>query len=124
MATWACGECGEEENGAADALCLSCDAPRPAAAAEAAHDSDDKYKGFLVAVVRALEDLPGKKLRVAVLDVGGGATLSVVTNAPNVNVGSHCCVATPGAVVGELVIKKTSVAGVVSEARLQARQLL
>lgn len=119
---WECPEC-TQENEASDAVCVACDAPRPAPAPDAA-DDDDRYAGYKVALVTACEEVPGKKLRVVTLDVGPGAQpLRVVTAAVNVGVGSRVVVATVGARVpdgsGDTVpVKKASVGGVVSEGML------
>ena len=150
---WTCPECAEEENGAEDAVCQSCDAPRPAA--EGAAGEPERFAGLVVALVLELTEAPGgKKLKVCKLDIGKGSeavsktsgrssaslahpcllllrathlfaslqAITVVTNAPNVNLGSRVIVATLGAKVesdgSELVVKKMLVGGVMSEGML------
>jgi tRNA-binding EMAP/Myf-like protein len=121
-AEWVCAEC-ECENDATDALCAACDAPRPAAAPQG-DGGDERYAGYKVALVTAVEEVAGKKLRVVTLDTGvAGQHLRVVTAATNVVQGSRVVVATVGALVpdgaGETVaVKKASVGGVPSEGML------
>ena len=122
-AGWECPECAQE-NEAADALCCACDAPRPATEAAAGGDEAVRYAGYAVGLVLTCDDVPGKdKLKKLSVDVGGGQPLTIATNAPNVGAGTRCVVATAGARVpdgagGELVVKKATVGGVVSEGML------
>ena len=58
------------------------------------------------------------------MDVGGGTTLSIVTNAPNVAEGSRVVVATVGALVEEEPVKRASVGGVMSEGMLCSNLML
>ena len=121
-AGWECPECAQD-NEAADAACCACDAPRPAEAA-ACDGESGRYSGYAVGLVLTCEEVAGKdKLKKCSVDVGGGRVLTVATNAPNVGAGTRCVVATAGARVpdgagGELVVKKTTVGGVASEAIL------
>lgn len=115
-APWVCAEC-ENENPASADPCEACDAPRPASAA--AGGGDSPFPGLKVGLITSCEPVAGKdKLKKIVLDIGAAAPITVVTNAPNVADGVRVVVATVGAEVGDLVIKKTSVGGVISEGML------
>ena len=122
-AGWECPECAQE-NEAGDAVCCACDEPRPAAEAASGDGEPGRYAGYAVGLVLTCDDVPGKdKLKKLTVDVGAGQPLTGATNAPNVGAGTRCVVATAGARVpdgagGELVIKKTTVGGVVSEGML------
>eukprot|EP00744_Colponema_vietnamica_P031590 GILI01050325.1.p1 GENE.GILI01050325.1~~GILI01050325.1.p1 ORF type:complete len:165 (+),score=44.40 GILI01050325.1:49-543(+) len=121
---WECPECCNE-NEAGDATCQACDASRPDSSG-ATEEADSRYAGYKIGLITTVEELSatagGKKLRKVTVDVGAGAELVVVTNAPNVKDGMKTVVATPGAVVeadGESVkIKPTSVGGVISQGML------
>eukprot|EP00667_Euglena_gracilis_P026125 EG_transcript_31175 len=124
MASWACPDC-EFENEAADETCGSCDAPRPAAPAAAPADDAGRYPGFKVGHVTTCEPVAGKdKLKKLAVDVGGGVSLTIVTNAPNVDAGCRVVVATVGAIVEDEPVKKASVGGVVSEGMLCSNPML
>eukprot|EP01116_Phalansterium_solitarium_P008539 TRINITY_DN22459_c0_g1_i1.p1 TRINITY_DN22459_c0_g1~~TRINITY_DN22459_c0_g1_i1.p1 ORF type:complete len:175 (+),score=62.01 TRINITY_DN22459_c0_g1_i1:80-604(+) len=111
---WECTEC-MQENTAADAVCVACETPRPAADVADAED-DSRYKGFVVGLVLSAEPVEGKdKLLELKVDIGAAAPLPVVTNAPNVSTGSRIIVATVGATVGDVTVKKAKVGGVTSE---------
>ena len=115
---WTCSAC-ENENDSAAETCEACDEPRPAAPA-AAGDSP-----FKVGRVLTCEAVPGKdKLRLLSVDVGAAAPLPIVTNAPNVEVGSHVVVATVGAVVEDTTVKAARVGGVLSEGMLCSNPML
>ena len=122
-AFWECAECGEQENGADDAACVACDAPRPAAAAAGGGEDAGRYAGYAVGLITTCEDVAGKdKLKKLSVDVGG-RTLVIATNAPNVAVGTRVVVATVGSSVpdgsgGEVAVKKATVGGVISEGML------
>ena len=117
---WVCAEC-ENENDGSRAECEACDAPRPAAAAAAAAAAGGggggRLPGYLVGEVVECEAVPLKdRLRRLLVNVGGAAPLTVVTNASNVAVGLRVVVATAGAALPDgAVVKKTSVGGVASE---------
>ncbi len=96
-AAWECPECAQE-NEAGDAACCACDAPRPAPAGGADEEEASRFAGFKVGSVLTCEDVPGKdKLKALTVDVGAAEALKIVTNAPNVAVGSRVVVATIGA---------------------------
>ena len=123
MSSWVCAEC-ENENDAARAECEACDAARPAAAAAAgagASAGGAARAGFVVGLITECAGVPGKdKLKQLRVDVGAaaGGALQVVTSAANVAVGLRVVVATVGATVGDDVVKRTTVGGVVSEGML------
>jgi tRNA-binding EMAP/Myf-like protein len=79
---------------------------------------------FVVALVTACEDLSGGKLKKCLLDVGGDEPLTVVTNASNVREGTRTCVALVGTEVEDVLVKKTSVGGVMSEGMLCDAKML
>lgn len=113
---WHCDAC-DYDNEPSLADCESCGAKKPVMS------SDDKFSGIVVAVVQDLDAIEGKdRLKKLKLDIGKDAPIVVVTNAPNVSVGSRLVVATAGARVSvdgnELTVKKTSVGGVMSEGML------
>lgn len=113
---WVCAECENENPTSADP-CEACDAPRPAAGGAGGDVSSSS--GYKVGFITSCEPIAGKdKLRKLVLDIGAAAPITVVTNAPNVAEGVKVVVATIGTEVGEIVIKKTAVGGVVSEGML------
>lgn len=74
---------------------------------------------IVVARVLEAEPVAGKeKLKRLVLDVGGGQSIQVVTNAPNAEAGKRVVVAQVGAEVGNVVVRKATVGGVASEGML------
>jgi tRNA-binding EMAP/Myf-like protein len=79
---------------------------------------------FVVALVTACEDLSGGKLKKCTLDVGENVPLTVVTNASNVREGTRTCVALVGTEVEDVLVKKTSVGGVMSEGMLCDAKML
>ena len=65
------------------------------------------------------EPVGGKdKLTQVEVNVGGEDPLRIVTNAPNAKQGNRVVVATIGATVGDVVVKKASVGGAPSEGML------
>lgn len=122
MSTWECKECEYADNAASSSACEACDAPRPEAAAtggDPSADSDDPYRNIVVGKVLSVDAVPNyDKLRAAVIDVGAGSPLTIVTNATNVAEGQHVVVAKVGATVGEVQVKKATVGGVASEGML------
>jgi len=76
--------------------------------------------GFVVGKVADLEKVAGKdKLLKLNVDVGSGAPLTLVTNAPNVSEGSHVVVAMVGTELNDgTEVKKATVGGVSSEGML------
>ena len=66
-------------------------------------------------VITEADAVAGKnKLTKVQIDIGAEDPIQVVTNAPNAKEGNRIVVATVGAIVGETVVKKTSVGGVAS----------
>jgi tRNA-binding EMAP/Myf-like protein len=113
---WKCLSC-DAENPFEEAVCTECgdDRPADAVAPAAAEDKDDRYYRYRVGAVLECEPVPNKtNLKQLVVDVGAGAPLQIVTNAPNVSAGVHIVVALEGATVNDEVVKKASVGGVVS----------
>lgn len=115
---WTCAECGQEhtDEDASAKECVACGHPKPQPEAAAGDDEDDKYKGIKVGLVREVEELD-EKLKACTIDIGG-ADVSIVTNAANVAEGSRVVVATVGAVIQDIEVKKKSVGGRASEGML------
>ena len=122
---WTCPECMYEHEGeeAAEEKCLACEAPRPARPGggdddEGEGDEQQRFKGFKVGQIEAVEELAGK-LSAITVDVGAGEPLNVVTSAPYMAEGQRVCIATVGATItqkgDEVVVKKTTVGGRKSE---------
>ena len=108
MPSWTCAEC-ENEGNEGDA-CEACNEPRPAA--PAADGAGGSFKCGLVLSAAPLKD----KLKLLSVDVGAGAPLAIVTNAPNVVDGSRVVVACVGATLPDgTVVTKRSVGGTTSE---------
>ena len=152
MTNWACEECGEEENGEDDSVCQSCDAVRPAAATASGSEPDRFAGLVVALVLELTESgkklkvckldvgggsekvrrrcAPSHLPRLQLFERCGHVSppsrsvqaITVVTNAPNVNLGSRVVVATVGAKVEcdgtELVVKKMMVGGAMSEGML------
>lgn len=116
MAEWMCPSCTyANEDG--DAECCACGVAKPAAAAPS--NSDDPYANIVVGLVVEAEAVAGKdKLLRLTVNVGSGQNVTLVTNAGNVATGSRVVVALPGAVVGDITVKKAVVGGVASEGML------
>ena len=75
---------------------------------------------FIVCSIVTCEPVPAKdKLKKVEVDVGDGTLVTVITNAPNVRVGTRTVLATVGTeleVSGEeITVKKTNVGGIFSE---------
>ena len=107
---WTCPEC-EQENEAEDLLCIACEEPKPAFV-------DPRYAGYKVGLVVSVELVDGKNLAKLEVDVGGDEPLAIVTNDLKLREGARCVVATIGAAVGEIEVKKASVGGHKSEGML------
>ena len=117
---WTCKEC-EYENEAGASECEACGEARPqdAAGADAGGDPDDAYFNVVVGVVLEVAPVPNKdKLLALQVDVGGGTTVPIVTNAGNVAEGSRIVVAKVGATINETPVKKANVGGAISEGML------
>lgn len=86
---WECAECAQE-NEAGDEACLACEEPRPQN--DSGHGGDDKYAGYKVAEILAVEDVAGKaKLRVVQLDIGNGAEKAIkVHSVTHILAGTFC----------------------------------
>ena len=112
MPLWTCAECDNDDNAAED-VCDACGEPR---AAVPAADSSP-LAGFVVGLVLSCEGVPGKdRLKLLSVDIGRAAPVPIVTNAPNISAsGVRLVIATIGARVGDVVVKRTSVGGVQSE---------
>lgn len=115
---WHCDAC-DYDNELSLTECESCGAGKPAPDVQ----SDDKFAGIVVGIVQAIDGIEGKdKLRKLKVDIGKETSLVVVTNAPNVALGSRVVVACCGSRVtidgNEVTVKKTSVGGVMSEGML------
>eukprot|EP00793_Prasinoderma_coloniale_P000592 PRCOL_00003740-RA len=100
---WTCPECMYEHEGDDD---------------EGEEDEQQRFKGFKVGQIEAVEELAGK-LSAITVDVGAGEPLNVVTSAPYMAEGQRVCIATVGATItqkgDEVVVKKTTVGGRKSE---------
>jgi tRNA-binding EMAP/Myf-like protein len=73
----------------------------------------------VVGLVEVCEGVSGKdKLKQLRVNVGAGAPLQIVTNAPNVEVGKRVVVALVGSEVGGETVKKVAVGGAMSEGML------
>ena len=116
---WVCTECAQEHEGedASATECIACGEIRPTSEPTVAtEDADDKYRGFKVGVIHSIEDI-SDKLKACTIDIGTG-NVTIVTNATNVEEGTHVIVATVGAVVGEDKLQKRSLGGRTSEGML------
>jgi tRNA-binding EMAP/Myf-like protein len=110
MPSWTCAEC-ENEGNEGDA-CDACNEPRPAAPATGGAGGASGFKCGLVLSASPLKE----KLKLLSVDVGAGAPLAIVTNAPNVVEGSRVVVACVGAALPDgTVVTKRSVGGASSE---------
>lgn len=116
-------EAVDEDGDASEVFCLTCGEEFTIKEAGA-----DKFKGFAIGLVTAVEPVPKRELKKAQVDVGSATPVVVVTNAKHCNVGDRVVVATVGAVVpagavlgedpGAVEVKATSVGGVKSHGML------
>jgi tRNA-binding EMAP/Myf-like protein len=120
MASWTCPACDFDGNEPSDLACVNCEEPRPAAASpSAAGDAPSAFDHYAVGLIVACDDIAGKdKLKKCVVDIGAAEPVHVVTNAPNAKPGLRVVVALPGAVVGDVVVKRTQIGGVPSNGML------
>ncbi len=118
MPQWSCNACGFDGNDECDAVCGACDEPRPTAPSGTTAN-DSPFANLAVGLIVSVEDVPGKdKIKKCIIDVGGNDLIDVVTNAPNVKPSLRVVVALPGAVVADVVVKRTQIAGVPSNGML------
>ena len=124
MSSWQCTACDYDNAPDADA-CEACGEARPAGGA-AAEDPDDPYHHIKVGRVLASESIKDGKLKQLSVDVGAGAPLQIVTNAPNVHDGSLVVVACVGAEPAgiEGPVKAATVGGVLSAGMLCSPPML
>ena len=82
-------------------------------------------EGVITGKILACEPHPNAdRLTVCTVDIGDGSPRSIVCGAPNAVAGPVACVAPPGIAIGDLVIAKRKLRGVVSEGMLcSAREL-
>lgn len=71
--------------------------------------------GIAVGAVQKCDPIPDTHLSACVVDVGDGATRSIVCGAPNVAAGQKVAVALPGTTIGDIEIAERPLRGVLSQ---------
>ncbi|MEZ4268870.1 MAG: phenylalanine--tRNA ligase subunit beta, partial [Myxococcota bacterium] len=71
--------------------------------------------GIVVGAVQKCDPIPDTHLSACIVDVGDGATRSIVCGAPNVAAGQKVAVALPGTTIGDLEIAERPLRGVLSQ---------
>jgi tRNA-binding EMAP/Myf-like protein len=122
MPDWTCTSCEYDANEESSSACESCGDAAPATTSPTTTSTSPL---IVVACIISLEPVPKKdKLRIACVDAGPAANglISIVTNAPNVAVGSLVVVALPGARVRngteEILVSTATVGGMKSSGML------
>ncbi len=79
------------------------------------HRVGEGLDGIAVGAVQHAEPIPDTHLSACIVDVGDGATRSIVCGAPNVAAGQKVAVALVGTVIGDLTIAERPLRGVLSQ---------
>ena len=119
MSSWTCASCEFDGNEDSDVACVNCEEPRPKSSNPGDQAGSAQFANYAVGVILSCEDVAGKdRIKKVSVDIGGAEPVDVVTNAPNVKPSLRVVVALPGAVVGDVVVKRTQISGVPSNGML------